>query len=71
MTQNNQIAHHLFTATKLNNERILTAFPPMRGTSKVGIITAVPKQRMKCWKPSIIHPPAPSNRLQRFSAIKT
>jgi len=31
----------------------------MSGTSMVGIITAVPRQRMKCWKPSTIAPPAP------------
>ena len=62
MAQSSQIWHHLLATTKLNNERTLTAFPPMRGTSKVGIITAVPKQRMKCWKPSKTAPPAPSNR---------
>lgn len=60
-----QIWHYLFTATKLNDERILTAFPPMRGTRMVGIITAVPKQRMKCWKPRKIAPTAPSSR-RRF-----
>ena len=41
MAQSSQIWHHLLATTKLNNERTLTAFPPMRGTSKVGIITAV------------------------------